>query len=102
MEEEQAHAYYVDLRNKGSGAANFKEGLRFDKAGPGYADTLLSGKYTLFCRRACSLCTGLVCKVTSTLYLKCQSADQLTSGTSQVQARQGGPNQGNLLRATCR
>lgn len=37
MDENQAHAYYVDLRNKGSGAAKFKEGLGFDKAGPGYA-----------------------------------------------------------------
>lgn len=36
MEENQAHAYYVNLKNKGSGAAMFKEGLGFDKAGPGY------------------------------------------------------------------
>ncbi|KAL0027442.1 hypothetical protein WJX77_001554 [Trebouxia sp. C0004] len=35
MEEDQAHAYYVDLKTKGSGAAMFKEGLGFDKGGPG-------------------------------------------------------------------
>jgi hypothetical protein len=35
MEEDQAHAYYVDLKIKGSGAAMFKEGLGFDKGGPG-------------------------------------------------------------------
>ena len=36
MEEGQAHAYYVDLKNKGSGAAMFKEGVGFDKTGRRY------------------------------------------------------------------
>ena len=86
MEADQAHAYYVDLRDKGSGAAKFKEGLGFDTAGPGYADGMLSLKYMLFCRpgRACPLCIGLVNKVIPNSYLKCQSMDQLTTSTRQV------------------
>lgn len=49
MEEDQAHAYYIDLRNKGSGAAKFKEGLGFDKAGPGYTDVKLSLQVCAIC-----------------------------------------------------
>ena len=35
MEADQAHAYYVDLKTKGAGAAMKKEGLGFGTPGSG-------------------------------------------------------------------